>query len=206
MMKPVSIDNPTNNDILFGRDAESWNHEGNRSFRLLVAKFQDEYHSSESRVKKVAIVAKIVKELQEVGARFLKRDKRLKIWFEVDRKAAIEKVSAVLMHYRNTIVVISLLLCCCWLLAAIQAMVASSREYLHFPSNLFAHIFFYSLIPWYNYDSNRLDMLSVINKLLHNERFRRRNSLLLESRSESALIRVEANRVATAAVAVSIKR
>jgi hypothetical protein len=101
MMKPLVIDNPTDRDILFGRDAESWNHEGNRSFRLLVARFQDDYHSSESRVKKVAIVAKIVKELQDVGARFLKRDKRLEMWCEVDRKAAIEKVSGVIAHQQQ---------------------------------------------------------------------------------------------------------
>lgn len=91
MMKEM-IETPTRRDILFGRDAESWNHEGNRSFRVLVARYQDEYHACEARVKKVGIVAMIVNQLKDEGCRFLKRDNRLKLWHAVDRKACIEKV------------------------------------------------------------------------------------------------------------------
>ena len=87
------IKTPERTDILFGRDAESWNHEGNRAFRALVAKHQDEYHACNVRMKKVGIVAKIVNQLTEQGCRFLKRDHRLSAWFVVDRKACIEKVS-----------------------------------------------------------------------------------------------------------------
>jgi len=86
------IDTPTCKDVLFGRDADSWNHEGNRNFRFVVAKYQEQYHSTKLRVDKVAIVAKIVKEMKETGARFLRRDCRTNKWFEVDRKAYIEKV------------------------------------------------------------------------------------------------------------------
>lgn len=88
----MSIDSPSTNDILFGRDSDSWNHEGNRRFRIVVANYQDEYHATTARTKKVEIVAKIVEELRGSGARFLKRDSKTKKWFEVDRKASIEKV------------------------------------------------------------------------------------------------------------------
>jgi len=85
------IEFPTSKDVLFGRDADSWNHEGNRNFRFVVAKYQEQYHLTKLRTEKVTIVAKIVKELRESGARFLRRDCRSKKWFEVDRKAYIEK-------------------------------------------------------------------------------------------------------------------
>lgn len=86
------IEAPTTTDILFGRDSDSWNHEGNRRFRIVVAKYQDEYHSTNARAKKVAIVAKIVEELKSGGCRFLKKNPQNSKWFEVDRKAAVEKV------------------------------------------------------------------------------------------------------------------
>lgn len=88
-----TVESPTEDDILFGRDSDSWNHEGNRKFRSVVAKYQDKYHTTKSRAEKVKIVAKIVEELQSTGTRFLKRDHPSKPWYEVDRKACIEKVS-----------------------------------------------------------------------------------------------------------------
>lgn len=87
-----TIENPTKKDVLFGRDADCWNHEGNRAFRCLVAKYQEAYHSTKQRVEKVAIVSNIVNELKESGARVLRRDSRTSKWFEVDRKAYVEKV------------------------------------------------------------------------------------------------------------------
>jgi len=86
MKKPARI------DILFGRDSDSWNHEGNRNFRELVVKHQEKYHVTQARSDKVSIVANIVSELKASGAKFLKRDNDSKMWFEVDRKACIEKV------------------------------------------------------------------------------------------------------------------
>jgi len=86
------IDSHNNKDVIFGRDADSWNHEGNRNFRLVIAKYQAQYHAVKLRFDKVAIVAKIVGELKDSGVRFLKRDCRTGKWFEVDHKAYIEKV------------------------------------------------------------------------------------------------------------------
>lgn len=94
VMQPTNtvVERPTSDDVLFGRHAQSWNHEGNRRFRSIVSKYQDAYHSAKVRIKKVAIVAKIVNEVRQNGARFLRRDKQLSKWYEVDRKACIEKV------------------------------------------------------------------------------------------------------------------
>jgi len=87
-----TVEDPNENDILFGRDSDSWNHEGNRRFRSFVAKYQSKYHTTNSRAEKVRIVANIVKELKSAGTKFLKRDHPKKKWYEVDRKACIEKV------------------------------------------------------------------------------------------------------------------
>ena len=86
------IDSPTEKDILFGRNSNSWNHEGNRRFRAVVGKYQEKYHSTKSRAHKVTFVATIVNELKSSGTRFLKRDHPNKEYYEVDRKACIEKV------------------------------------------------------------------------------------------------------------------
>lgn len=86
------VEKPAKIDVLFGRDSDSWNHEGNRNFRALVVKYQDKYHATQARSEKVSIVANIVGELKKSGAKFLKRDNDNKMWFEVNRKACIEKV------------------------------------------------------------------------------------------------------------------
>lgn len=88
----VVVDQPTKEDILFGRHSQSLNHEGNKRFRSIVSKFGESYHSTSGRNEKVAIVAMIISEVRENGARFLKRDRRTHQWYEVDRKAVIDKV------------------------------------------------------------------------------------------------------------------
>lgn len=93
------IEDPNEQDILFGRDSDSWNHEGNRRFRSVVAKYQSKYHATKSRAEKVTIVATIVAELKSSGTRFLKRDHPNKKWYEVDRKACIEKVRLHRFYY-----------------------------------------------------------------------------------------------------------
>jgi hypothetical protein len=89
---PPIIDNPEPEDVLFGRDSESWNHDGNKHFRAIVADYQDDYHSTKLRSRKVEIVARIIEELKQRGARFLKRDRDSVGWYEVDRKQVVEKV------------------------------------------------------------------------------------------------------------------
>lgn len=91
---------PTEDDILFGRDAQSLNHEGSKLYRAAVTKYQNAYHSAKARVDKVAIVAKIIGEARQRGARFLKRHtKHVHKWYEVDHKACIEKVSESCMFH-----------------------------------------------------------------------------------------------------------
>lgn len=102
ILQAALVNPPTKDDVLFGRHAQSWNHEGNRRFRAIVSKYQAAYHSAKARIKKVSIVAKIVNEVRSNGARFLRKDKRLNIWYEVDRKACIDKVRMLRIRLQET--------------------------------------------------------------------------------------------------------
>ena len=88
----MSNEDPRMCDILFGRESDCWNHDGNKQFRFIVANYQEKYHSLAYRSEKVKLVAEIVKEIKSSGARFLRRNKELNVWEEVDRKNVIEKV------------------------------------------------------------------------------------------------------------------
>jgi hypothetical protein len=89
----TSDEEPRKYDILFGRGSDCWNHHGNKQFRILVANYQEKYHSIQCRSEKVKLVAEIVEEIRLSGTRFLKRYGESSTWEEVDRKTTIEKVS-----------------------------------------------------------------------------------------------------------------
>lgn len=87
------ISDPTSkDDVLFGRDAQSWNHGGNQRFRSIVSMHQADYHNTHVRIKKVAIVAKIIAEVRSNGARFLKKQEGADLWFKVPHKMCVEIV------------------------------------------------------------------------------------------------------------------
>jgi hypothetical protein len=88
----TSDEEPRKCDILLGRGSDSWNHHGNKQFRVLVANNQQKYHSMQCRSEKVKLVAEIVEDIRLSGTRFLKRNKESSAWEEVDRKTTIEKV------------------------------------------------------------------------------------------------------------------
>ena len=91
--------NPTSvlngNDVLMGRGGATNAHVGNRRFRAIVARYQDEYLSAKKKQKAV-IARKIVAEIQQAGGRFLKRDDRGTAWVTVPDKKATEKTSQAL--------------------------------------------------------------------------------------------------------------
>ena len=87
---PVS--DPTKDDVLFGRDAQSWNHGGNQRFRSIVSKHRPDYQKTEVHIKKVVIVAKIIAEVRSNGARFLKKQEGADLWFKVPHKICVDIV------------------------------------------------------------------------------------------------------------------
>jgi hypothetical protein len=91
---------PTLNDILAGRGAEVNNHEGNKLFRGIVAKYKMDYALSCHRTKKELLVDQVICEVRQVGGRFLAQKKiselgvlRNKVWVELTRDEVFRKVS-----------------------------------------------------------------------------------------------------------------
>lgn len=91
-------------DVLFGRGGATNNHMGNRKFRSLISKHQEEYLLVKKTDKK-SIAISIVNEIHEQGGRFLKRvddgsasDNAIDTqqWVEVTEKRACEKASQAL--------------------------------------------------------------------------------------------------------------
>jgi hypothetical protein len=86
------IDTPQDFDILLGRGKTSFNHVGNRRFRVFIGLHLRRYMDAQSRMEKTLVVNSVVEAIQEAGGRFLKQDGRSLKWFQVNAKMAREKV------------------------------------------------------------------------------------------------------------------
>eukprot|EP00542_Grammatophora_oceanica_P022020 CAMPEP_0194033078 /NCGR_PEP_ID=MMETSP0009_2-20130614/5876_1 /TAXON_ID=210454 /ORGANISM="Grammatophora oceanica, Strain CCMP 410" /LENGTH=726 /DNA_ID=CAMNT_0038673689 /DNA_START=502 /DNA_END=2682 /DNA_ORIENTATION=- len=87
----VVVQNPLDTDILLGRSKASWNHVGNRRFRVFVGLHLKQYMEATTRLEKTMVVNLVVEAIQEAGGRFLKQNKD-KTWYMVHNKLAREKV------------------------------------------------------------------------------------------------------------------
>jgi hypothetical protein len=85
---------PSDLSVICGRGKDSYNHAGNRCFRILASVFVERYSRADSRTAKSALVLIIVSMIRQVGGHFCKYEKGA--WFEVGDRCAREKVSAYL--------------------------------------------------------------------------------------------------------------
>mmetsp|Transcript_29760 Transcript_29760/g.45109 ORF Transcript_29760/g.45109 Transcript_29760/m.45109 type:complete len:551 (-) Transcript_29760:311-1963(-) len=86
------IERPEDLDILLGRTKISFNHVGNRKFRVFIDKHLQRYMDAQSRMEKTLVVNSVVEAIQDGGGRFLKQDNKTKKWYKVSAKMAREKV------------------------------------------------------------------------------------------------------------------
>jgi hypothetical protein len=82
------------NDVLSGRGGATNSHSGNRAFRVLVKKYQDQYLKAKKR-DKPAVASLIVQKIRDKGGRFLKRvdtppDGQV-LWIDIGDERAKEK-------------------------------------------------------------------------------------------------------------------
>lgn len=82
------------NDVLSGRGGATNSHSGNRAFRVLVKKYQDQYLKAKKR-DKPAVASIIVQKIRDKGGRFLKRvdtppDGQV-LWIDIGDERAKEK-------------------------------------------------------------------------------------------------------------------
>jgi hypothetical protein len=87
-----SDDVPTAADVLCGRTLTS-QHPGNKIFRQLILAKVDDYSQSTTKTHKGLISEKVLNELDERGARFMKLDKKTNTWSAIPYAGAREKVS-----------------------------------------------------------------------------------------------------------------
>ena len=83
---------PSERDILCGKDKTYGKHTGNRLFRDRIEEMKVLYCSASSKQEKMAITKEIVRfMITEHGSRFLKKEGD--IWIEINNQAARDKVS-----------------------------------------------------------------------------------------------------------------
>jgi hypothetical protein len=83
---------PSDLSVICGRGKDSYNHTGNRCFRILASTFVERYSRADSKDVKSAFVLNIVTMIRQGGGHFCKYEKGA--WFEVGDRCAREKVSA----------------------------------------------------------------------------------------------------------------
>mmetsp|Transcript_26620 Transcript_26620/g.37494 ORF Transcript_26620/g.37494 Transcript_26620/m.37494 type:complete len:325 (+) Transcript_26620:119-1093(+) len=83
------------NDVLSGRGGGTNVHPGNRTFRDLINLHRRSYLKARKN-DKPAISRAIVRVIREQNGRFLKRDEKTSLWFEIGDDAAREKTSQAL--------------------------------------------------------------------------------------------------------------
>lgn len=91
---------PNKFDIICGRDRQAFNHTGNRRFRVIIKIHRARYQACKTRDEKSKITDEIIDSIQE-KCKFLKYDDTTKLWSEVSREYAHEKVSHALRSAKD---------------------------------------------------------------------------------------------------------
>mmetsp|Transcript_2828 Transcript_2828/g.7937 ORF Transcript_2828/g.7937 Transcript_2828/m.7937 type:complete len:418 (-) Transcript_2828:183-1436(-) len=81
------------NDVLCGRNKDSFNHPGNKLFRDAITFSVDQYNKAESRAGKSKVVLSILEAIRSKGGRFLKLDSSSKEWQSLSDQQAKEKIA-----------------------------------------------------------------------------------------------------------------
>jgi hypothetical protein len=98
--KTSQLEQLSDYSVVCGRGKDSFNHVGNRRFRVLASMFIGRYSDADSKTAKSAIVSEIVGVIRQAGGNFCKYGKGA--WFEVGDHHAREKVSALLRDLLHT--------------------------------------------------------------------------------------------------------
>jgi hypothetical protein len=83
---------PSDLSVICGRGKDSYNHTGNRCFRILASVYVKRYSRADNKTAKSALVFSVVTMIRQAGGHFCKCEKGT--WFEVGDRCAREKVSA----------------------------------------------------------------------------------------------------------------
>lgn len=95
----AGIDNPTDGDILCGKDKTYNLHPGNLQFRQLIEQHGPHYAVADTKQNKMAITKCIVDTIQQKGARFLEKVDGATHWTELANAKARDKTSHALRFF-----------------------------------------------------------------------------------------------------------
>jgi hypothetical protein len=90
----------SNYSVVCGRGKISFNHVGNRRFRILTGMFVERYSRADSRSAKSVIVSDIIAVIHQAGGMFCKYHRG--VWAEVGDHQAREKVGSLLRDLLHT--------------------------------------------------------------------------------------------------------
>jgi hypothetical protein len=96
----LRVDQPCDYSVVCGRGKDSFNHAGNRRFRILSSMYVGRYSEADSKRAKSAIVSEIIEVIRQAGGDFCKYESGA--WFDVGDHCAREKVSALLRDLLHT--------------------------------------------------------------------------------------------------------
>jgi hypothetical protein len=91
---------PSDYSVVCGRGKDSFNHVGNRRFRILAGMFIERYSQVDSKAAKSAIVSEIITMIRQADGNFCRFQNGA--WFEVEDQYAREKVGALLRDLLHT--------------------------------------------------------------------------------------------------------
>jgi hypothetical protein len=83
---------PSDSSVICGRGKNSFNHIGNRRYRILANMFIDRYSQAATKTAKSAIVSEVITLIRQAGGNFWKF--KSGAWFVVEDDYAREKVGA----------------------------------------------------------------------------------------------------------------
>lgn len=95
---------PGTNDILCGNGKVYFDHPGNQYFRELVNRYRKDFLGCVSSRRKKALTEMIVDAIQMLSppGRFLKQDKKTKLWYDIGRSETLVKARQALQDGAST--------------------------------------------------------------------------------------------------------
>lgn len=100
LIKPFAkygVDMVTDNDVLSGRGGGTNSHPGNRVYRDLIMGHMARYETA-TKKEKPDIARDIVQLVRDKGGRFLRKDEKDGMWYDIGDDAARDKTSQALRH------------------------------------------------------------------------------------------------------------
>lgn len=82
---------PSTWSVICARGKDSFNHTGNRRFRVLCEMNLPKYEAAGTKMEKSVIVLSIVEAVREAGGNFVRQDRRTGEWYDIGDAQAREK-------------------------------------------------------------------------------------------------------------------